>query len=558
MEGFQFETEIKDGMSGPAKAEVAALDSLESAAHRAEKAVHSLGAETEHAGKLSGEAKGFLKEFTGSLVPEIALGEVAAESIKKVGEAIYEVGERLVDFGIEGVKFSLEAAEFRENMSAAFSIVSGTADEGEKTYAAIERIASSQHLSIAKSGALAKELALSGVENVEALSASVSAIGALQRVGLEQGAEKVTRIIEQSEALGHLQLPKRLAGTGLNVEGLTASLAARLHETPEAIKRELQQGKINADVGIAAIVDSINSGKVGQLAAKKFDLKDVATDWHNVWQQLTEDVDSGPLTTSLRNFVSIFQDGSGSAASLKDEIVTDVNGIIRWLGALVDAGETMALRLELGFLEGKLAAKPMLDEMARVGIYTPSMFELGTAAQTLARYMTEAAVAAAYLVFEVQRVQGWLGGAGAAALHAGGQSSAEGFVGGLVDGLTGGHARVIGEIESLGRDAVNALRRVWDSHSPSRVAFDIGAGIPEGMALGADSGSDRAASALGDALSPPDFSHGIGGGSRSYTIASGAVQITVSGGSLDEETIHRVVTNALTDVLEQTVEELGG
>jgi hypothetical protein len=97
--GFTYETAIHDGMSGPAHHEVAALGELEHAIGKTEKALGGLASAHEHAGKMSGEAKGFLKEFTGSLVPEIAIGEVAAEGIIKLGESFAELGEKIVDFG---------------------------------------------------------------------------------------------------------------------------------------------------------------------------------------------------------------------------------------------------------------------------------------------------------------------------------------------------------------------------------------------------------------------------------------------------------------------------
>jgi len=555
--GFTYETAIHDGMSGPAHHEVAALGELEHAIGKTEKALGGLASAHEHAGKMSGEAKGFLKEFTGSLVPEIAIGEVAAEGIIKLGESFAELGEKIVDFGIEGVKFSLEAAEFKENMVEAFTIVSGTAEEGEATYAAIERMSVASHLNVGKSASLAKELALSGLENVGALESTVSAIGALQRTGLDAGAEKLKHLIEQSEAAGHLILPKKLGAVGFNMH----DLAKGLGETPEALKKDLAAGKISVERGIAAIDDAINHGKVGQLAAKKFDLTDVATDWANVWKRLTEDVDAGPLTGALRNFVGIFDEGAASGRGMKDEIVSDVNTIIRWLGTGVQDVETFALEIELGFLKGKNAARPLLNEIETLGLQTPTLETLGTDVQWLAEELTKGAISAGALVAALIRIQQFLPSVGAEALHTGGYTSAESFVGGIADGMTGGKGQIVDAVAELGAAAVEALRKVWDSHSPSRVAFAIGEGIPEGMALGADSGADRAAAAVGDALSPPDFSGGdapkVGARSMTVTIEAGAIVVHGVGGESAHE-MAELTLEQLTDVLRRAVQELGG
>lgn len=559
MEGFEYELAIKDSMSGPEHAVQGALEGVEHAALKADHAVAHLGQTHESTGKHAKEHEGFLDEFTKSLVPQIALGELAAEGLKKLGEGFLELGEKIVDFAAEGVEFALEAAEFRENMVLAFNVVSQTADEGEKTYDAIEKMAVANHQGIQKALGLARELSLAGIENEQRVSNVVQATGELQRVGLEGAAEKLRRVVEQSESLGHFALPKKL-GAGFNLDSLVADLSKTLGKTPAIIRQELKAGKIAADVGIDALTRSITNGKVGELAAKKFDLKDVVTDWHNAWQQLVESVDAGPLTSALRNFVGIFSDGTNSSAALKDELVSDVNAIIKWLGAGIDAATTFGLRLELGFLQGKLAAKPLLDEMARVGIITPSISELGQEIQVIAKWLTVAGVAGAFLVTEIQAIQGWLGKQGAGALHAGGHESAGGFVEGIAAGLLDGRGVVGAAATDLGNAAIAKLRAVWQSHSPSMVAFDIGQGVGEGMALGATSSSDKAANAVGAALSPPDFSghSGMGGGHRNVTIAAGAVHVEVHGAAANAEEIGAIVEEKLADVIERVNLELGG
>jgi hypothetical protein len=551
-DGFEFTTAIRDGMSGPAHAEVAALGELDSALAKSEKSLHSHAAATENAGRMSGEAKGFMKEFTGSLVPEIALGEAAAEGLKKLGEGFVELGEKIFDFAKEGVEFALESAEFKENMTEAFAVVSGTAEKGEETYSAIEKMAAAHHLDIGKSLGAAKELALSGVENERILSDTVQAQGALQRVGLEAGAEKLRRLVEQSEAAGHLILPKKLGAIGFNM----ADLAKGLHETPAELARDLKAGKIEVDRGIAAIDAAILGGNVGQLAARKFDLTDVATSWHNIWRQLVEDVDAGPLTSALRNFVDNFTEGSGAAGGMKDEIVKDVNAIVRVLGELVSDATTLFLKLELGFYEGKIAATPMIAEIHKLGLEGPNLHDIGDSAEHIAKAMVVVASATALAVGWIIKLEELKD-----PVKIGGHEIGVGFVGGLVDGLTGGKFQVVKEVEGLGMAALDALRRVWQSHSPSRVAFDIGFGVGEGMGLGAEASSDRAARGVSDALSPPDFrgaSSSAGPSTRNVTIAAGAVQIHIAGSSVDVEAMREVVENALNDAIDRVNLELGG
>jgi hypothetical protein len=550
-DGFEYTTAIVDHMSGPAHAEAAALGELDAAIQKSEHVLRSHAEASEHAGKMSGEAKGFMKEFTGSLVPEIALGEVAAEGLKKLAEGFAELGEKVFDFLKEGVEYALESAEFKENMTEAFEVVEGTAEKGEETYAAIEKMAAAHHLDIGKALASAKELALAGVENEELLAKSVDAQGALQRVGLEAGAEKLRRIIEQSAAVGHLVLPKKLGAVGFDIAGL----AKALHETPGAFKRDLAAGKIEFARGVSEIDNIILKGNVGELARKKYDLTDVATDWHNIWKQLTHDVDSGALTGALKNFIENFSQGTGAFAGLKEEIEHDVKAINTFLGYLVSDATTLFLKLEIGFYEGKIAAAPLIAEIHKLGLEGPNMQQVGDSAEHIAKAMVEVGAAVALVLGYLLKLESLKD-----PVSIGGHEIGTGFVGGLLDGLTGGKFAIVKAVEGLGEAGIDALRRAWRVNSPSLVAFEIGMGVGEGMGLGAEASSDRAAKGVSKALAPPDFSGGTSNSSstRNVTIAAGAVQVHVTGGSVDAEAVREIVENALADVIDRVNLESGG
>jgi hypothetical protein len=547
--GFTYETAIHDAMSAPAAHEVHALGELDAALAKNEKALHSHAAAHDAAGHAAEHNEGFLDSFKDGLVGQIAVGELAAEGLKKLGEAFVEVGEKLVEFVEKGIEFALEAAEFKENMVLAFDVVSQTADEGERTYEAISNIAEAQHLDIRHALSLARELALSGVENEQLISDTVSAQGALQRVGLEAGAKQLRRIVEQSEAIGHLVLPKKLGAVGFKVD----DIARAFHETPAQFAKDLKAGKIETERGIQAINAAILGGNVGRLAAQKYDLTDVVTDWHNAWLKIAKDVDSGPLTGALRNFVDIFSQGEVSGQGLKEEITKDVNAIIRVLGHLVSEAETVFLKLELGFYEGKVAAIPLTEQIHKLGLEGPSLASIGDSAREIAKDMVIAGSAIALVAGYIIKMQQLSEPA-----KVSGHEIGTGFVGGLLDALTGGKFGVVKAIVGLGEAAVDALRGVWKSHSPSEVAYDIGMGIPEGMAIGADAGSDRAARAVGHALAP-DLSTGGSSLSTSRTVSIGNITVTVQaphGSNADE--IAAIVEEKLVDVIDRINMELGG
>lgn len=553
-EGFEYETAIKDSMSGPAHHEAAALGELEKAVEKADASLHKLGEAHEHAGKSHEKGEGLVKSFTSSLIPEIAAGELAAEGIKKLGGALLELGEKVIDFGVEGVEYALESAEFKENMIQAFEVVSQSAEEGEKTYEAIEKMASAHHLDIGKTLAAAKELALSGVENEQIVSDSVQAIGALQRVGLDSGAEKLRRLIEQSEAAGHLILPKKLAGAGFTQEELAEKLGL-----PKG--SDLKKLKIDTDKGIAAIDALINEGNVGKLAAKKFDLTDVATDWRNVWKQLTEDVDAGPLTSALKNFVSIFDEGSASGKVMKDEITSDINAIIAFLGPVVDDVEILVLRMVLGFQNGQHAAKPLVDDIKAMGLEGPDIASLGHDVEIFVAGLVHAAAEIAWVIAEWQHLGGEHEKAAKEAKNgAPWAAAAQSWIDGILGVLTGGgYVALESATSHLAQGAVDAFRNVWKTHSPSEVSADIASDIVAGYVVEMRGSTTKTGEAVAQAFAPTQTGSApaLGGGSRSYTIAPGAVVIHVESHASASE-LQSIVENALTDVLERTSLELGG
>lgn len=560
-DSFTYETAIKDGMTEPAHNEAAAIDKLTESVTRNDAALKHHAESSEHAGKGAEHAEGFLKEFSGALVPQIALGELAAESIKKIGESAYELGEKLVEAGVELVHFSLETSEFKENLVDTFTVIEGSAEGGEEAFAALQRTAVAAHLSINEAGDLAKRLAVSGVQNAEALDAAVAAIGALKRTGLDEGSAKLERIIEQSEALGHFQLPKKLGGLGTSVDAIVNELSKSLGRTPDMIKQQLKAGQISAEQGIAAITNTINQGQVGAIAARKFDLSDVATDWHNVWVKLTEDVDASPLVYALRDFVSIFDDGTASGKTFKDTIVDGVNSIIKTLASGVESATIFGLETEVAFLTVELAAKPMVDALRHLEERQHILRILGDMAQKFGSEMMTAADEVLRLADAWNKLTGRGDGL---ALEPHGKKSGNSLADGLATGIQEREASVRAAASQSGAAAVDAMRKALDAHSPSRVTMALGADVVEGMVIGVSSNAPKAQGAMREAMGTiPSFDPGSmlmgGGGGRTVTIGSVIENLTVHGGGegvVDE--IGSIVEEKLADAIERINLELGG
>ena len=320
---LEFDVALKNEISGPANEAKKSLHALGDEGKSAGETVEKLGHHVEEAGKHAEHAKGFFEEFSKSLIPQIALGELAAEGLKKRGEAV-----------LEGVKFAVEAAEFKENMVDAYGVIRGGVEEGEKTFRAIDDLARGLHMPTEKAHELAQSLMFQGLTNQKELTGTIEAVSNLQRAGLAEGAEHLKMAIERSLASGHFELQSRmLRGTGTSVDQVYTALAERLHITTDAVKREMAEGKISVDDGISAITEAINTSNIAELAHKKFTISDALTDIKNSVRGLFQEADSGPLVDAFRDVSEAIKPGTEGAMQFKEVL----NDTIIVAGQVVDA-----------------------------------------------------------------------------------------------------------------------------------------------------------------------------------------------------------------------------
>jgi hypothetical protein len=525
VEGFEFDVGMKDSVSAPANAEVAALDRMRGAFERFNIAADKGAAANEHAGRSAHESEGFFKGFATSLVGQVAAAELAAEAIKKLGEAV-----------LEAANFAVEVAEFRENAVMAYEAVTGTAEEGERTFAAIDRLATTIRIPAEQAHHLAQSLMVQGLENQEQLTSAISAIGALQRTGMEQGAEKLQRIIETSLATGHLEVNKRmLRGTGLNVDDLYSDLGKRLHMGRAQVAAELKAGKIDAEVGIASITEAINHGKIGEIAAKKFDIGDALTVFKNEMRAIFQDVDVGPLKQALYDFVSIFSQGSTTGKDFHDVVTGAINGVARAVSGAIESVLLFGLKLQLVGLQAYIDLFPVLDVFVRV-----------------VRFAYDADRA-------VFKFLGSLGGVGPAI------AAAFGPLGLAADAAIRLGSALVHRAEG---SAATGARPTEETGAPvvqREPAHAIG-----GMVHEPPPGEAFAAVSPGEMILPANFQlpalnfaaardrepANANAGARVEFTWTG--DVVVHGGGGDAEQVRQAVTTALTDQLEQLRLELGG
>lgn len=562
-DGFEFVTAIKDEASGPADNTISALDRLTAALDRNEAAFKrnqgahkGLGESLQDVGRHAKESKGFLSEFGESLIPQIALGELAAEGIKKIGEGI-----------IEGAKFAIEASEFRENTELAYATVLGTAEEGKRTYEEIDKLARVNHLPAEQAQGLASELMLQGLQNQKELTDTVAAVGALQRTGQEQGANRLKKIVESSLVTEKFQVnAKQLRGTGVQIDELYADIADRLHVGKDQVKALMKAGKVDVDVGVAALDDAVNKGNIGKLAAQKYGVPDALTDIKNNLRGLFQNTDASPITNSLKGIADGLKEGTEGGKALQDTIST----LIDLTGGLVSAGTGLASGLASAFKEIKSLAQGAIDSIHDLSKPAPGSWGAQADKDVDARIHKELMAAKERADLQDLQDQEKPGAkpfkdplhpdlkdpvekARAEALERGKTIGGD-ISTGMAEGIRDQKAAVDKAISDVAGGVITKGKEKLDSHSPSRKMMALGRDTVSGFEMGLEDGKDRAASVMSFDVQAPKVQPS--GGSSRGAVYVGGLTIEINGVSHADE-ILPLVEEHVADVFERLQLELG-
>lgn len=551
MGDIDFETSIKDEMSGPLREMSANLKGLTSVmkenvdvASKTGKAHDKMGESAKHSGKLAHEAKEQWHEFSKSLIPDIAAGELVAEGVKKALETVYE-----------GLKFAIEASEFRENMTEAYSVIYDSAELGQKVYAELTALGKAVHLPTEQAHQMGAELMAQGLRNQKVLLNSIQAITALHRVGLDQGAEKFRMLIERSLAQGtRFQLPKEaraLAGTGLKQEDIFAQLAKQLHKSIPQVKVLLAQGRIATGEGIEAMANLVNLGKIGEIAMKKETLTDTLTDLRNEVRSVFENVNTKPIIEAFKNLTDSIKPGTESGEKFRDTmdgIVVVLSKVVAGLGAAGKAFD--AIKGSAEWL-GNIIYRPG-GPLGEIKEETPGLAPTTDAQKAqIEAFNKHAADVRALREAELDKSKEFDARWSGASKDAGRNMGA-----GIASGLRESIADIKAAGYEAGKAAVDGARKAADAHSPSRKMQALGGDMTEGFAMGLDAGMDRAGDALNLMVQPPALAPANGnGGGRTVHVTVGDLHVHSGANAQD---IIPLIESQLTDVLERAALEAGG
>jgi len=214
-------------------------------------------------------------------------------------------------------------------------------------------------MAIGRAQTMAQSLMAEGMKQADTVAATVQAIGVLERVGPQGAAERLQRIISRSMASGHFEVDGRQLAGVANLPDLMSDIAKRLHQPVATIEAEMKAGKIAKDVGIASIVDSVNWGKLGDIAEKRLTLKDVWTDFGNAFTRMLKDINVTPIIKSLEDVIWVLNGGTQGASDFKEGIKSAMDSAASWVGARIHDITVAFLKLELYYLNHKAAFDKM-------------------------------------------------------------------------------------------------------------------------------------------------------------------------------------------------------
>jgi hypothetical protein len=390
-DGFAYVTEIQDRMSEPIMGEIRSLKALQAEIKHSQAAIRELqgiqlkyreaglkglagqvGLEIakvrHHMGTVRTTMDEVGEKMEGGLFSEVLqnMGKITgpvlvAAAIEKIGEAAVEAGHKILELGVDAI----ESAEAKENAIVAY----GGGEEGERTFREIDKVAEASHTRAEKAQEMARTLMLQGLEDTKLVAASVRAEADLVRVGQEAGAGKLQSIIERSLASGHFDAGKlgggkgkeasgrALAGLGVQLPELIEDIAHRTGQSTAQVKLALQKGTVDTEVGIAALTDAIERGKIGDAARKTMKLEDVGTDWHNMWTRMTEDIDTSGVGQALADVEAILSELEGVRL---DSAKSGVQLIVDAIGEGIDTVAIWGLNFDTFATNVQTTLEPVL------------------------------------------------------------------------------------------------------------------------------------------------------------------------------------------------------
>lgn len=560
MEGIDYGVRLEDGMSGPATQAARAGDALsDSLGHLKDHAEesHSVmsklsegfirtvepaevlkgafegvgeGIKSFAAGLKSGEAKEMitgiaeaaagLAQTLDLLVP--GLGQLAAAAIKVAG-AFAAMTAGLIQAGAE---LAIEATLGKLAMVSMFAALGGGQKVGEETEEMLSSL--SDQIGITKDtlAPFTRAFMAMGIEGTEALKkvtlAAISAQAIMGDPAAAHAFENLTKKIQIAAETGHgLKIPekglKSLAEMGLRVD----DVAKRLNVDAHTLSAQLKAGTVNAVAFGEALQDALIAKGAGPLDRMGKSLGNLKKIFGQSIEDLFEDMGPAiePFLEKVGQLLNLFSQSEESGRTMKSALGGAFTYIFEVATESIVPIGNFFLDLEYYSIRAYTLIKSHWLSIKMVfADIQPGLDALRISFEAIGHVLDT--IGKADAAFD--RLKVMLGGGLRDVGKAGGGSLAEG----LADGIADGGKKVSGAAAGLGQEAKGGVTDALQIHSPSRVGFQIGGQLGEGVALGMNASQPQigqSARDMGNAAVPG----ADGGGKGGSTSVQGGIHITI-------------------------------
>ncbi len=314
VESLEFLLDLDAKMDGLVKGldtldkSVKALHDLDKSADKATHSVDHLAHATEHAGNASHGAAGAHGKH-GHAVWELGHQyEGAKHAVSEFAEGLglvlaYEVVEKLVDKVKELGEEIIHAGTMAERTEKSFKLLLGD-EGGEHILEYLEAIHHHTEFSLEKLQALAAGFVRVGIagQGLRYAVAAAADLAAMPGGNLEEAASALERI----KRTGHVD-NRTLGGVGFGEQDFLAQLAKRTGKSAVVLKKEMEQGKLDADQSLASLYDLIRkrTGKPLGAAAEGMSTLMGASLTHlkEVPEELYKQIAKSPAFERLNQFI---------------------------------------------------------------------------------------------------------------------------------------------------------------------------------------------------------------------------------------------------------------
>ncbi len=521
--------------------------------------------------------------------------------------AVLALAAALAGLGVlflRGAELAIAAAEAKNDTLDMLEAMLGTQEAATQVFAELNDMTRDLAVSQEQVSMSAQELAAAGVTNRDMLMDSVKAIAQVDSV-LKGGGAKVQAIIEKAAQSGKFSVnAKQLASTGVQVKALYAEISRQTGVGVKEVEQQLKDGKISAEVGIAALTKVIDT-KFGALASKQaMDFGAQMQRLKDNFGKLFEDVNTGPFLDGFAKIVALFDKSTVTGAALSHILTTVFDGLFAAAGKVLPYVSTLLRGLVLITLKVWNAFRPVGaalaqafggDKAKQAGTFSGMMIlvanSIGFVANQLAallqnKFVIDSIVASFQLAWFVTKA--FVGAIGAVVLGLGAlvalgvavTTMMTGFaskaievgtniVTGLITGMKNGAGVLMEGVRNLAQSALNTFKSTFGIASDSKEMMKLGGHLTGGLATGIDNGAKAANDNMANVVSiesararvqegvRPMASNG-GGGSTSITIQLGENAVVINGANLTMEEVREQFPEMFADAVELMLLGQGG